>query len=434
MIIPHRRAPARAVATILVVALLACLLCAPIAEALTATVTFTQSQIWRAPRTATNFRVTLSGGGGGSATSYDCTAGGGSGAAIHERQVDTSQWTDFCTEDVRWNVEVGAGGAPGTVLGGNGGASAIVAVSPNGTELFRAVAYGGGGGQTSPACCGGGGGGAASSASNAVPGAGNPTGRDGCMLEPLPGLSVGDTCAGGAGHHVLRSTPPSVMTASRWQMWRFFFGGRSMWNPLCIAAGGAAGLGGVGASGDDPFEGYWPFVDADAQSGAGGGTVQYCDDGPQPPLRGWGGSGNVTVTYDYTVAPSPSPSPLASNFTANLKAAPNLKWLTAYAAGGVNATASTAGSAQTFRFVRQSTGLWSIMSVAHNKYLTVGSAGAVTTDATAAGPWELFRVRIDSAKRDTWYITCHLGTHVAAQDTGAVVTTDRVYAWLVTVL
>ncbi|AJF97770.1 fascin-like domain protein [Pandoravirus inopinatum] len=104
---------------------------------------------WTAPVGATGISASLWGGGGGSASSFRCGAGGGSGSAILNRTVGDAQWA-VAPSDVQWIVTVGKGG---TTLsddnydggsGGDGGQTSVVAVGPDGAELFRATAYGGG--------------------------------------------------------------------------------------------------------------------------------------------------------------------------------------------------------------------------------------------------------------------------------------------------
>jgi hypothetical protein len=413
--------------------LLLCLWVAPApADALSQSVFFNQSAAaWTMPRTASNVKVTLHGGGGGSAISGSCVAGGGSGAAIANRVVNVASWADYvCLDAVAWNITIGAGGAPGTFQGGNGGATSIVAIAPNGTELLRITAYGGGGGDAGGTCCGGGGGGSQSSANNANGGSGNPAGASGCSMPPVQGATVGDTKAGGSGLYVTRAEP-STLTGAAWNGLGVDWGSRqAYWDEDCIAAVGAAGFGGM-AGGADGVVLSLSDINAAPNSGAGGGTKASCVF-PGTADLGWGGSGGATISYDYTPV-SPSPSPPPSTMTANLKAVPNLKWLTAQADGTAVANVATAGTNEAFQFVKQSNGKWTVRNTGRNRYMSITSTG-VTVSSTTAGSSEQFDLTVDGASRNMWTIKSALGTYLAADSNGAVLAAAKPYVWVATTI
>jgi hypothetical protein len=407
----------------------AILVAAPV-EALSQSVFFNQSTTaWTMPRTASNVKVTLYGGGGGSAITLDCAAGGGSGGAIANRTVNVAPWTGYmCLDAVTWNITIGAGGAPGTNLGGNGGATSIVATAPNGTELFRVTAYGGGGAQASGICCGGGGAGSDGSATNVGGGAGNPEGPGGCYMPPVQGTEAGDFKAGGTGLYVNREALPPTLNGAGWNGLGVNWGStRGYWDGYCISAAGAAGFGGKGGNGDEVSD----PVDAAPNSGAGGGTVFSCNY-PGNPVEGWGGSGGATIAFDYT-AVSPSPSPPPSTMTSNLKAVPNLKWLTAQANGVAVANVTTAGTNEAFQFVKQSNGKWTVRNTGRNKYMTVTATG-VTVSSTTAGVSEQFDLAVDGANRNMWTIKSSAGTYLAADSNGAVLAATKPYVWVATTI
>ncbi|AJF97202.1 frg1-like motif-containing protein [Pandoravirus inopinatum] len=256
------------VTVVAIISLLA--LGAPTTEAYRYSVSFGASQAWSLPAGAANVSVTLWGGGGGSSTSLYCGAGGGSGATIVGRAVDASDWS-ISASDVVWSVVIGKGGAPSPVgaqesVAGDGGATSIIAMMPNGTVLFNATAYAGGGGKSSSrvdrtGCQGGAGGGASSSAVGPQPGGGNPSGGadNDRQAAPKEGALVGDIKAGSAGAGFGYAFDSPITRGAPWRGFgRTWSGGAGRGSTLCWSSGGAAAYGGNGGAGSNSASGSTP--------------------------------------------------------------------------------------------------------------------------------------------------------------------------------
>jgi hypothetical protein len=375
------------------------------------------STAWAPPPGASDISVTLWGGGGGGASTAGCGAGGGSGATILNRTVDDSQW-GVAPSDVVWEIVVGEGGAAydppfgsdyteGSA--GDGGATSVYALHPNGTVLASMRAYGGGGAyakylSTRRGCQGGAGGGASSSAVGTTPGGGLPSG--GADQDPAgppgEGALVGDIKAGGAGAGA--GYQPGVTTVpyrngADWTVGsRHFTGGMGSMTTACISWGGAAGYGGNGGHGSSG--GLSNPVPA-ANSGAGGGSAYVC-----APTKynedAAGASGGVIVEYNHPVAPSPSPTPSRSP-TPSVTPTPTR-------------TPSVTPSPSSQPLTQ--TGVWFISSV-NDKNLTPQDDGSVRSlwyDPSYHSKWTVARLSNGKYTFKSTYKNCFLTGHASSPD------------------
>nr|UMO78472.1 Fascin-like incomplete domain containing protein [Pandoravirus belohorizontensis] len=438
---------------------LACCLVPPSVHAYRYSVPITGSQVWTAPAGASNVSVTLWGGGGGSSTSIVCGASGGSGAAIIGRSVGSNAW-GVPLDSVQWSVTVGAGGAgvPTSfttefygATAGDGGETLVVATAPNGTELFRAVAYGGGGakstgfGQTR-ACQGGGGGGQASSASGPTPGGGVPSGGvdNNPVGAPTEGTMVGDTKAGGAGAGYGYVGGDFLNPFTRGADWnspgRTWASGHGSATTACFSWGGAAGFNGDGGWGQDYIPRYPP-----ANSGAGGGSALICNSGNSYATKYYddvaGASGGVIIEYDHPVAPTPSttptpsrtPSPSATRSpTPSITPSPTAqpwsqlvtlvspisgKQLTPQEDGSVKSLWYGASYKEKWTVVRLSNGKYTFKGF-NGRYLGANPGGWVRADATSVGAWEQWDVIINPGNQ--WTLKSTHGTYMGTTVAGVI--------------
>ncbi|AGO85027.1 Fascin-like incomplete domain containing protein [Pandoravirus salinus] len=406
------------------------------------------SQLWAAPVGATNISVTLWGGGGGSATSRYCGAGGGSGAAVMGRLTNSDAW-GLAASDVQWNVTVGQGGAglpddpyyvyaAGTA--GDGGASMLTATAPNGTQLFRAVAYGGGGGKSagsgpSEVCQGGGGGGQASSAVGPIPGGGLPSGAadDNPTAAPTQGALVGDVKGGSAGAGRAFDTGSSALTFVNGAGWtspgRSWTGGIGSAYGGCYAWGGAAGFNGDGGRTQTNFAQYPP-----ANSGSGAGSATACvvgDVDGKHFVDMAGAAGGVLVEYDHPLGPTPTRSPTPSR-TPSASPTPSAQpWtqlvtlvspisgrqLTPQDDGSVASLWVGATYKERWTVARLSNGKYTFKGF-NNRYLGANPGGWVRAEATAVGSWEQWDVLINPGNQ--WTLKSIHGTYMGTTAAGVV--------------
>ncbi|AGO82984.1 Fascin-like protein [Pandoravirus dulcis] len=388
------------------------------------------SQTWSAPANATDVVVSLWGGGGGGSSSGSCTAGGGSGSAVMYRAAGEANWP-VPVDQVQWSVLVGGGGwglnSP-TYGGkaGNGGNTVVVATAPNGTELFRAAAYGGGGGYAVVSmdrrgCQGGAGGGAASGAAGTIPGAGNPQGAadDNPLAAPKEGATVGDVKAGGAGagggYLYNTQSMPFTVGAGWTSPGRQWAGGQGQLVIPCYGSGGAAGFNGNGGDSQTALPKPPP-----ANSGSGGGSAYLCY-----PTHLYsdsnGAAGGVLIEYTHPVSPVVALRSSASN-----------KYLTAHSYSGVSAAATSVQAWERWTAIRLDSGKYIFRSW-QNKYLKANPTDSVEASATVASTWEQFEV-IEQAP-DRWSLKNHYGKYVVAAADGFVLsTTDAGHYWTVVTL
>jgi hypothetical protein len=368
------------------------------------------------PAGATNVTVTLWGAGGGGASTLYCGAGGGSGAAIMNRTVDTSAWANVGA--VQWVITVGQGGAasPGNLgsalggYGGDGGATTLVALGADSTQLFSATAYGGGGGaalsvNATRGCKGGAGGGAASSAQGTVPGTGTPPGSaDNDSTAPAhEGTTVGDIKAGGAGAGFGFESydgSPRVNGAGWSSPGRSFDSGYGHYDYErgCSSRGGAAGFNGAGGRGRYYDSTCWSVA---PNTGAGGGSAFVCG-----PLRYYvdspGSSGGAIIEYDYAVAPTPSPTP---SVTPSRSPTPS------------PSTTSTPSATPSSQPLTQ-TGVWFISPI-NDKNLTPQDDGSVASlwyDPSYHSKWTVTRLSNGKYTVKSTYKNCYLTGHAASPD------------------
>nr|UMO80183.1 Fascin-like incomplete domain containing protein [Pandoravirus aubagnensis] len=434
--------------------LVACSLLVSATHAYHYTVLLGATQTWSAPVGATNVSVSLWGGGGGAATSFYCGSSGGSGAAIIGRATGSDTW-DVATSSVQWNVTVGQAGAgmprtSGTLYyggsGGNGGETLVVATAPNGTELFRAVAYGGGGARalvttSTRSCQGGAGGGQASSATGTTPGGGVPSGGvdNNPVGPPTEGVMVGDVKAGGAGAGYGfvggNYATPYVRGADWTSPGRSWVSGAGYLVDPCFAWGGAAGFNGNGGVGQTSTPEY-----PAPNSGSGGGSGFLCTSGD---IRGKfsadtpGGSGGVIVEYDHPVAPSASPtstpsrSPTPSR-TPSVSPTPSMqpfsqlvtlvspisgKQLTPQEDGSVASLWYGASYKEKWTVARLSSGKYTFKGF-NGRYLGADPGGWVRADATSVGAWEEWTVIINPGSQ--WTLKSVHGTYMGTTVAGVI--------------
>ncbi|AVK76577.1 Fascin-like protein [Pandoravirus neocaledonia] len=382
---------------------------------------------WSVPAGATDVVVSLWGGGGGAASTAQCGASGGSGAAIIGRSVGDSAW-GVNVSDARWTFSIGPGGTPLTdwmqTTAGNGGDTSVVIASPNGTELFRATAYGGGGariliGGGRRGCQGGGGGGAASAANGPTRGGGTPSGaaNDNVLAASAQGSMIGDIKAGGAGAGAAfvdgDVTKPFVAGASWTSPGRQWDGGDGSYTTACYTWGGAAGFNGKGGNGR-----LGGALVPPANSGSGGGSAYVC-----PPSKyngdSEGAAGGVLVDYTHPFSP-----------TVVLKSSVSGKYLTAHSYSGVSANAVAAQAWERWVGIRFDDGRYAFRSW-QNKYLKVNPTGSVEATAAVASDWEKFTVTYLSATN--WLLKSYHGTYlVAAADGFVYAAADTGPYWTVT--
>jgi hypothetical protein len=377
------------------------------------------STTWTAPSGATDISLTLWGGGGGGASTRYCGASGGSSATILNRTVNVAQW-GIPIQNIQWTISVGQGGEGYSNIyenpniggeAGNGGETTVVAAAPNGTELYRATAYGGGGASaptidSRTACQGGAGGGASSSAIGPIPGAGNPPGAyDGNALAPPPqGALVGDIKAGGAGagYGFADGNVDAPFTkGADWSIpGRFFPGGSnstyamtcySWGGPMGNAWGGAAGYNGKGGAGQNsPVVDYTP-----ANSGSGGGSSVICD-GLKKYQDMAGGSGGVTIEYSHPLDPSATPTRTPTRTpspTPSVTPSPSSQPLT-------------------------QTGVWFISPI-NVKNLTPQDDGSVASlwyEPSYHSKWTVTRLSNGKYTFRSTYKNCYLTAHAASPD------------------
>ncbi|AGO85021.2 Fascin-like protein [Pandoravirus salinus] len=421
--------------------LLAWCIVAPAAvDAYRYSVPLTGSQMWTAPAGASNVAVTLWGGGGGASTSIVCGASGGSGAAIIGRSTGSNAW-DVPVESVQWSVTVGAGGAgaPTTfstefygAVAGDGGETVVVATAPNGTELFRAVAYGGGGAKSTGfnsarACQGGGGGGQASSASGPAPGSGVPSGGvdNNPTGPPTEGATVGDVKAGGAGAGYGFVGGNTLNPFGRGANWnspgRTWVGGESSATTACFAWGGAAGFNGDGGWRQD-YVARYPA----ANSGSGGGSAMICNSGNSYASKYYndasGASGGAVIEYDHPVGPTPSPSPSPSGQLITLVSPISGRQLTAQDNFNVASLWYGASPKEKWIAARLPSGKYTFKSFA-GRYLGAHPGGWVRAEATAADSWEQWDVSVTAGNR--WTLKSTHGTYMGTTAAGVVYLNDN---------
>jgi hypothetical protein len=425
-------------------------LCALRADAQHQSVLITaQSWAWYAPPGATNFTVTLWGAGGAGAQSSHCSAAGGSGGAVIGRPVATASWVPPIAF-VRWEATVGQGGVPyyddGSVaLGGNGGATTLVARDPMGAVLFSATAYGGGGGYAfDPDCRGGAGAGTNSSASWQEPGKGTPPGADGRW--PEEGAQMGDVKAGGSGGwaHSSAASNDSSIDGADWGAWQ---GGHGTVDGLCKTAGGAAGYNGAGGSGSAYPGGQ---VDAAPNSGAGGGAGKVCG-GPLPErLSGVGGSGGIIIEYDgpaplaspsNSATPSPSRAPASPSRTPSSTPSPSpyafqvyLSWSTttnSYLSARPDGSVKIASAPlewERWTATRLPSGLWTFKSY-FNTYLSAQMDGSMKADRTEAKEWEGFEIFYPGGNLNRWILKTYFGRYVDKSGDQIITSTNSNLFW-----
>nr|UDO47158.1 fascin-like domain motif-containing [Pandoravirus massiliensis] len=439
--------------------LLACCLVMPMARAYRYSVVLTGSQIWSLPPGASNVSVTLWGGGGGASTSRTCGASGGSGAAIIDRSTNSQSW-DVALDAVQWSLVVGAGGAgmPTSFstelfggIAGNGGDTSVVATAPDGTELFRAVAYGGGGASASRfdqprACQGGAGGGEASAASGPVPGGGTPSGGvdNNPVGPPTEGAMVGDVKAGGAGAGYGFVDGNVLNPISRGADWnspgRSWGGGHGSATSACFAWGGAAGLNGDGGWRQDYIPRYPP-----ANSGSGGGSAMVCNSGTSYAAKYYddasGASGGIIIDYDHPIAPTPSTTPSPSrtpsstptrsptpSITPSPTAQPLSQLVTLVSPiSGKQLTPQEDGSVKSLWYGASYKEKWTVARLPNgkytfrgfnNRYLGANPGGWVRAEAASVGSWEQWDVLINAGNR--WTLKSVHGTYMGTTVAGVI--------------
>ncbi|AVK76374.1 Fascin-like domain-containing protein [Pandoravirus kuranda] len=375
------------------------------------------SQTWSLPANATNAVVTLWGAGGGGASTESCGAGGGSGAAIMGRAMGDASW-GVDPSLVQWAVTVGQGGAALTTpnrggVAGNGGDTSVVATAPNGTELFRATAYGGGGAYavvsgSRRGCKGGAGGGAASAAANTEPGLGNPAGAadNSLTAAATQGATAGDIKAGGAGagygYQYNVDTKPFTAGAPWTSTGREWLGGPGILTDYgCYGWGGAAGFNGRGGD----YQSGGAVFPPPANSGSGGGSAYVCPSG-RTLSDSPGAAGGVIVEYTHPVSP-----------VVALKSRTNYKYLTAHSHGGVSANAATVQAWERWTAIRFDDGKYAFRSY-HGKYLKANPTDSVEATATAVGGWEKFDVA--ELSTTVWRIKNHYGKYLEVAPDGFV--------------
>ncbi|AGO84535.1 Fascin-like incomplete domain containing protein [Pandoravirus salinus] len=435
--------------TVALVALLCCA-AAPVDAFGRHTVFLAASTNWTAPVGATDISTTLWGGGGGSSSTYNCGAGGGSGSAILNRTVGDAHW-GVVPSDVQWIITVGKGGG---VLpddhywggsGGNGGETSVVAVGPNGTELFRATAYGGGGAwsafYTTDRCYGGGGGGASSSAAGRTPGGGNPPGGvdNNPTGPPTEGAIVGDVKAGGAGPgfgHVNGDPWQPFRDGAGWtspgRTWQGGKGTISGINCRCFTWGGAAGFNGDGGYGYRALHGVQPPA---ANSGSGGGSGSSCPPDGANTKFAPGADGGVIIEYNHPIGPTPSITPTHSptpSRTPSPSSTPSAQpWtqlvtlvspisgrqLTPQEDGSVASLWVGATYKEKWTVARLSNGKYTFRGF-NNRYLGADPGGWVRADATAVGSWEQWEVLINNGNQ--WTLKSTHGTYMGTTSGGVV--------------
>ncbi|AGO85333.1 Fascin-like incomplete domain containing protein [Pandoravirus salinus] len=447
--------PTTHTASAALVALVVLLCCAGApADAYRYTVFIGASTNWTAPSGATDISATLWGAGGASSSSFICGAGGGSGAAILNRTVGDAQWP-MPPSDVRWVVTVGKGGVPlpddyyAGGFGGDGGATSIVALSPDDVELFRATAYGGGGARSPyhswDYCRGGAGGGATSSATGITPGTGNPPGA--ADIDPLAGppqgALVGDVKAGGAGsgygHAGGDSAQPHLNGAGWTSPGRSWGGGAGLANGInwpCYSWGGAAGFNGNGGNGYRYGRQYPP-----ANSGSGGGSGTSCPPGGANGQNAPGADGGVIIEYNHPVGPTPSTTPTPSrtpsstptrsptpSVTPTTSPQPLSQLITLVSPiSGRNLTPQEDGSVKSLWVGTSYKEKWTAARLSNGKYtfrgfngryLGANPGGWVRADATAANSWEQWDVLINNGNQ--WTLKSTHGTYMGTTAAGVV--------------
>nr|UMO80426.1 Fascin-like protein [Pandoravirus aubagnensis] len=441
-------------------------LCGPmVANAYRYTVFVGTSTAVDVPPTATNVKVTLWGAGGGAASTIHCGAGGGSGAAVMNRSIDTVGWSGY--PDVQWLVSVGQGGAGsnGTLgpayggYAGNGGDTTLTVLSMGTTQLYHLAAYGGGGAAALSeggiyGCQGGAGGGAASAAQGVVPGSGNPPGAsDNNTAAPArQGETVGDVKAGGAGAGSAFSEPsvPFVDGAPWTSPGRDQAPGRGVNDYLlgCASRGGAAGFGGAGGNGKNFDSACW--VPA-PNTGSGGGSAYVCGGSVRYHADSAGSSGGAIIEYDYDVAPSPSPTPSRSptrtpspsptrspSTSPTPSSQPWSQWvtfvspisgrqLTAQDDGSVASLWYGASAKEKWTVTRLSSGKYTIKSYA-NRYLGANPGGWVRAEATSVGSWEQWDIIL--GPNNQWTFKSMHGTYMGTTAAGVVyLNSDSTLYW-----
>nr|UDO46910.1 frg1-like motif-containing [Pandoravirus massiliensis] len=410
---------------------------------------------WTAPVGATDVSVTLWGGGGASSSSFNCGAGGGSGSAILNRTVGDAQWA-VLPSDVQWVLSVGKGGVPlpddnyAGGIGGDGGETSVVALSPDGTELFRATAYGGGGArsvyQAWDSCRGGGGGGQASSASGPTPGTGNPPGAadDDAQGAPSEGATVGDVKAGSAGSGYGRvngdAGQPYINGAGWTSPGRSWGGGRGTLSGVympCFSWGGAAGFNGDGGYGYRYSTRQYP----PANSGSGGGSGTVCPPGGANGINGPGADGGILIEYNHPVAPTPSNSPTPSrtpsstptrsptpSVTPSSTPQPLSQLITLVSPiSGKQLTPQEDGSVKSLWYGASYKEKWTVARLPNSKYtfrgfngryLGANPGGWVRAEATSVGAWEQWDVIINSGNQ--WTLKSAHGTYMGTTVAGVI--------------
>ncbi|AGO82257.2 Fascin-like incomplete domain containing protein [Pandoravirus dulcis] len=436
-------------------ALLALLYCAAAVDAYRYTVFVGASTNWTAPVGATDVSVTLWGGGGASSSSFICGAGGGSGSAILNRTAGDAQWA-VAPSDVRWVLSVGKGGAivdddnTAGSIGGDGGETSVVALDPDGVELFRATAYGGGGGKSVyhswDRCRGGGGGGASSSAVGPVPGGGNPPGAvdDNPSGGPPEGALAGDVKAGGAGAGYGRVNDdiyqPYVHGAGWTKADGYLIGGTGRlvttnYGTL-ISWGGAAGFNGQGGNGYQFWREYPP-----ANSGSGGGSGSVAPPGGANGQNGPGADGGVIIEYNHPVAPTPSNSPTPTrtpsstptrsptpSVTPSPTAQPLSQLVTLVSPiSGKQLTPQEDGSVKSLWYGASYKEKWTVARLSNGKYtfkgfngryLGANPGGWVRAEATSVGAWEQWDILINAGNQ--WTLKSTHGTYMGTTVAGVI--------------
>ncbi|AVK75303.1 Fascin-like protein [Pandoravirus quercus] len=393
-------------------------------------VLFRASQTWSLPSNATNVVVSLWGGGGGGSSTGFCTAGGGSGSAVMFRAAGDATWP-VPVNQVQWSIVTGGGGwglnSP-TYGGaaGNGGNTVVVATAPNGTELFRAAAYGGGGGYsiittTRRGCQGGAGGGATSGAIGTYPGGGSPRGAadDNPLAAPQEGATIGDVKAGGAGagygYAYDTLSMPFTVGAGWTSPNRQWAGGQGQVVIPCYGSGGAAGFNGNGGDSQTAVPKSPP-----PNSGSGGGSAYLCY-----PTRLYadsnGAAGGALIEYTHPVSP-----------VVGLRSSVSGKYLTAHSYSGVSAAATSIQAWEQWTAIRLDNGKYNFRSW-QDKFLKANPTDSVEASSTTASTWEQFEV-IEQAP-DRWSLKNHYGKYVVAAADGFVLsTTDADHYWTVVTL
>ncbi|WBR14864.1 Fascin-like domain-containing protein [Pandoravirus kuranda] len=450
--------------------LLACCLVAPTSHAYRYSVMVAESRpAWTLPAGASNVSVTLWGGGGGASSSRACGASGGSGAAIIDRSANSHLW-DVPLDAVSWSLVVGAGGAgmpsssSSELFGGtagDGGDTLVVATAPNGTELFRAVAYGGGGASASRfdqprSCQGGGGGGQASAASGPTPGGGVPSGGvdNNPVGPPTEGAMVGDVKAGGAGagYGFVDGNPLNPFTrGADWNSpGRSWSSGHGSATTACFAWGGAAGFNGDGGWRQDHLGRYPP-----ANSGSGGGSGMTCNSGTSYAAKYYddasGASGGVIIEYDHPIAPTPSATATPSrtpsatptrsptpSITPSPTAQPLSQLVTLVSPiSGRQLTPQEDGSVKSLWYGASYKEKWTVARLANGKYtfrgfngryLGANPGGWVRADATSVGSWEQWDVIINAGNQ--WTLKSVHGTYMGTTSAGVIyLNSDSTLYW-----